>query len=440
MGRLDPMPLAAAPRQPGVRRPVPAGRPLDATLRIPGSKSLTNRTLLVAALAGGTSTVTEVLRSDDTVVMVDALRALGLDVHVDWPARTAVARGSAGRVPAVEADVLCGEAATAARFLLAVCAAGSGTYRFDARPSLRRRPIGPLVDALTRLGARFEPERAERLPVTLHARGLRGGAHDVGGASSSQFLSGLLMAAPLAGAPLELRWTDPVSRPYVDLTCAVMEDFGVRVSRPGPDRYLVAAPSAYRPADVVVEADASTASYFFAAAAVTGGRVTVGNLDATTCRQGDVGFLRVLEEAGCTVSAGGSGTTVTGPERLRGLRADMSDIPDTFMTLAAIAPYAAGPVEITGVAHARVKESDRVSAVAANLRAVGVEVAERPDGLRIEPGRPRAGTVDSHGDHRIAMSFAVLSLRTPGIEIVGADSVEKTCPEFFDLWDRLLAR
>jgi 3-phosphoshikimate 1-carboxyvinyltransferase len=422
-----------------VRHLEPATRPVDATLEIPGSKSVTNRALLLAALARGTSSLSGLLASDDTEAMLGALRALGFDLRVDWRRRSAVVVGGGGAIPAREAEVECGEAGTVARFLLAVCAAGRGRYAFDGRPSLRRRPLGPLTEALGRMGAAFEPQDADRLPLTLRADGLRGGRCEVQG-GSSQFLSGLLMAAPLCDASVELVWADPLSRPYLDMTCAMMRDFGVSVARPDDARFLVEAPRSYRAAEVVVEADASTASYFFAAAAVTGGRVTVRNLSRRSCRQGDIRFLDILEAMGCGVEDDGRGTTVVGPPALRAIRIDMADTPDVFMTLACLAPYADGPVEISGVAQTRAHESDRIAVAAANLQRLGVTVVERWDGLRIEPGPPRAGAIDSHGDHRVAMSFAVLSLGAPGIDVRGADCVAKTCPEFFDLWRGMLQR
>ncbi len=242
-------------------------------MRVPGSKSITNRALLLAALAAGPSTLRGALVADDTLAFAAGLRALGFAVDEATAGAWRV-QGAAGRIPTAEADVFCAEAGTAARFLLAACAAGEGRYRLDAAPQLRRRPLAQLLEALRAQGARTEPPDAERLPLTLEARGLAGGSLRLPGDTSSQFISALLMAAPLGRAPLELTVDGLVSRPYVDMTLAMMAQFGVEAERRGHEHFRVA-PAAYGGRDYAVEPDASTASYFFAAAAVTGGRVKV---------------------------------------------------------------------------------------------------------------------------------------------------------------------
>jgi len=413
----------------------PARPGLDATVRVPGSKSITNRALLLAALAHGSSTLRGALSADDTQAFATGLRALGLAVEEtdagDWRVQ-----GAAGRIPAAEADVYCAEAGTAARFLLAACAAGAGRYRLDAAPQLRRRPLAQLLEALRSQGARTEPPDAERLPLTLEAHGLTGGSLRLPGDTSSQFISALFMAAPLGRAPLELAVDGLVSRPYVDMTLAVMAQFGVRAERRGHERFRVA-PGVYAGRDYDVEPDASTASYFFAAAAVTGGRVKVLGLRRGACLQGDICFLDALEAMGCSVSDEPDGVVVAGSGTPAGLTADMGDISDTFMTLAAVAPFASSPVTISGIANVRLKESDRIAAMESNLRRLGVKTASGPDFLRVYPGTPTGGRIDPHGDHRIAMSFAVLGLRTRGVVVEDPGCVRKTCPEFFELWSAL---
>jgi 3-phosphoshikimate 1-carboxyvinyltransferase len=446
-------------RRRAARAIAPARGPLDAVVTVPGSKSITNRALLLAALAGGRSTLDGVLVADDTVAFANGLAALGVEIDLDIAERRCDIVGAAGAPAgaATRADaarsaatpqVWCAEAGTAARFLVAACAAGHGRYDFDGAAQLRRRPLGALLDALRTQGARTEPPDAARLPFALQAAGLAGGALTLPGQVSSQFVSALLMAAPLARAPLDIVVSDLVSRPYVDMTCAMMADFGVAVGRDGHSRFRVASPAAYHGRDYAVEADASTASYFFAAAAVCGGQVTVRGLARATSLQGDLRFLGALERMGCRVADGPDGVTVAGPAAppgdaaampapLDGLTIDMSDFPDVFMTLAAVAPFARRPVTITGIANVRVKESDRIASVAENLRRLGIEVDSGPDWLRVAPGTPRGAGIDSHGDHRIAMSFAVIGLRVPGVVIEGAEAVSKTCPEFFELWRRL---
>src|SRR5665648_514742 len=335
--------MSDVPDRGSVRTIRPARRELDVTVRVPGSKSVTNRALLLAALASGSSTLHGALAA--------GLRSLGFAVDED-AAGGALHASAAGRIPAAEADVYCAEAGTAARFLLAACAAGEGRYRLDAAPQLRRRPLAQLLEALRAQGARTEPPDADRLPLTLKARGLTGGSLRLPDDTSSQFISALLMAAPLGHANLELAVDGLVSRPYVDMTLAMMARFGVAAERCGHERFRVA-PGVYSGRDYAVEPDASTASYFFAAAAVTGGRVKVLGLRREGCLQGDIRFLDVLEAMGCSVSDEPDGVVVAGPGTPAGLTADMSDISDTFMTLAAMRSDSlrrtlAMPVIVTG--------------------------------------------------------------------------------------------
>ena len=422
----------------------PARPGLDARVRVPGSKSVTNRALLLAGLAAGESVLHGALAAGDTEAFAAGLRSLGVaverrgdDLHVS---------GAGGRFPAARADVFCSEAGTAARFLLAAAAAGDGVYRFDAAPQLRRRPLGLLLDALRAQGARTDPDGADALPLTLLAGGLAGGSVRLPGDTSSQFVSALLMAAPLGRAPLDLRVDGLVSRPYVTMSLRMMDAFGAGPESVAGDRFVVA-PGRYAGREYEVEPDASTASYFFAAAAVAG-RVQVLGLHRAHALQGDVAFLDVLECMGCAVDDAPEGVRVTGPAGLRhpsrspssllaGLTVDMADIPDTFMTLAAIAPLATSPVTVTGIGNVRLKESDRIAAMEENLRRTGVRTESGADWLRIFPCTPRGASVDPRGDHRIAMAFSVLGLRVPGIVIEDPSCVAKTCPTFFDLWSAL---
>ncbi|MEI6451205.1 MAG: 3-phosphoshikimate 1-carboxyvinyltransferase [Actinomycetes bacterium] len=427
--------MSPVPDRISVRTIRPALSGLDASVRVPGSKSVTNRALLLAALAAGHSTLRGALAADDTLAFAAGLRALGFAVDEQAAGGWRV-QGAGGRIPAAEAAVFCAEAGTAARFLLAACAAGQGRYRLDAAPQLRRRPLAGLLEALRAQGALTEPLDAQRLPLTLEARGLTGGSLRLPGGASSQFISALLMAAPLGRAPLELAVDGLVSRPYVDMTLAMMARFGVTAERRGHERFRVA-PATYSGRDYAVEPDASTASYFFAAAAVTGGRVKVRGLRRHGCLQGDLRFLDVLEAMGCSVSDEPDGVVVAGPGTPAGLTVDMSDISDTFMTLAAVAPFASSPVTITGIANVRLKESDRIAAMESNLRRLGVKTASGPDYLRVYPGTPSGGRIDPHDDHRIAMSFAVLGLRARGVVVEDPGCVSKTCPHFFELWKAL---
>ncbi|MEW2068941.1 3-phosphoshikimate 1-carboxyvinyltransferase [Streptomyces sp. NPDC007346] len=392
--------------------------------RIPGSKSITNRALLLAAAADGLSRLGAPLACDDTLAFRTALTGMGIEVADEGDAWAVTGRGVGPYAPG---RVWCADAGTAARFLPPFAATGRGTYVFDGSDQLRARPLLPLLDALAGLGARVE---GGGLPFTLTAAGLPGGRIELDSGLSSQYLSGLLMAAPLMSGPLRVDVPRLVSRPYLDMTMALMRRFGARLEESGSS--IVVRPGGYTPTDLTVEPDASTASYVFAAAAVTGRTVRVRGL-GTGSLQGDTAFAGVLERAGAQVTTDEDRTEVTGPAggALRGgFTVDMGDISDTFMTLAAIAPLADAPITITGIAHARLKESDRITAVAANLRRLGIAVEEGHDHITVHPGTPVPATVDCRRDHRIAMSFSVLGLRAPGITLDDPACVGKTFPGF----------
>ena len=417
--------------------------PLRGSIRPPGSKSITNRALVCAALAEGESLLTGALESEDTRVMVDALGQLGLAIHHDAVAGTIRVFGSGGRFPASEADLYVANSGTTMRFLTAVVTCGHGTYRLDGTPRMRERPVEDLLDALRQLGADVRSESENGCPPVLaRASGLPGGRATVAGNISSQFLSGLLMVAPSAAGRVHLHVAgELVSEPYVRMTLAVMSAFGVWVryedtfslifpTQGRLARFVVPAGQTYRAARYEIEPDASAASYFFAAAAVTGGQVTVEGLTRNSI-QGDVAFCHCLARMGCQVRYGPKSITVVGGP-LRGIDVDMNAISDTVQTLAAVALFAEGPTTITGVAHIRHKETDRISAVATELRKLGAEVDERPDGLRIVPRRLRGAEIDTYDDHRMAMSLAVVGLASPGVVIRNPGCTAKTYPRFFD--------
>jgi 3-phosphoshikimate 1-carboxyvinyltransferase len=412
----------------------PLAAPPDATVRLPGSKSITNRALVTAALAHGDSVLTGALVADDTEAMVSVLRSLGVRVAVADDRVTVT--GCAGRPPAAEADLDCRLSGTTSRFVLPVAALGRGRYRVDGAPPLRRRPMGPTIEALRTLGAAVVEEgEPGHLPVRVEAAGLGGGDLVVAGDASSQFLSGLLLAAPAMHDGLRVvLGTDLVSQPYVAMTAAVMAAFG-GVVRSAPSRYE-AEPGLYRGRTFAVEPDASAASYFFAAAAVTGGRVRVEGLGSGSL-QGDLGFVDLLGRMGADVEVGDDAVEVRGPGRLRGIDADLRDLSDTAQTLAAVAVFAEGPTRITGVGFIRGKETDRIGAMVTELRRCGIDASEEDDGLVVHPGTPRPATVKTYDDHRMAMSFAVVGLRAPGIRIADPACVAKTFPGFWEALDQL---
>ncbi|MEU1179364.1 3-phosphoshikimate 1-carboxyvinyltransferase [Streptomyces sp. NPDC005820] len=404
-----------------------------ALVDIPGSKSITARALFLAAAADGVTTLQRPLRSDDTEGFAEGLVRLGYRVG-----RTPDSWQVDGRPqgPAVaEADVYCRDGATTARFLPTLAAAGHGTYRFDASPQMRRRPLLPLTRALRDLGVDLRHEEAEgHHPLTVTAHGVEGGEVVLDAGQSSQYLTALLLLGPLTRTGLRITVTDLVSVPYVEITIAMMRSFGVEVRREGT-AYVVP-PGGYRATTYAIEPDASTSSYFFAAAALTGGEVTVAGLGEGAL-QGDLGFVEVLRRMGALVEVGADRTTVKGTGELHGVTVNMRDISDTMPTLAAIAPFASGPVRIEDVANTRVKECDRLDACAENLRRLGVDVATGEDWIEIRPGTPRGADIKTYGDHRIVMSFAVTGLRTPGISFDDPGCVRKTFPGFHEAFARL---
>ncbi|MDP9455518.1 MAG: 3-phosphoshikimate 1-carboxyvinyltransferase [Actinobacteria bacterium] len=414
----------------------PLGHPVDATVRVPGSKSVTNRALIVAALAEGRSRIVNPLFSDDSYWLMDALVRLGFSVRADREAGEVEIGGLGGRIPNGDVDVFVGNAGTVARFLPPALALGAGPYRLDGVPRMRERPVGDLVDALRGLGAAVRyAEEEGRFPLIVGGGGLPGGSARVAGSKSSQFLSGLLMAAPYAreGVTLEVEG-ELVSKPYVGITAGVMRAFGVDVGE-SEGRFTVH-PAAYAARDYPVEPDASGASYFMAAAAVTGGRVEIPGLGASS-PQGDLRFAEVLERMGCEIELGRDRIKVRGPRRLRGVEVDMNSFSDTMITLAAIAPFADGPTTIRNVEHTRHQETDRISAVATELTRLGAKINEYPHGIHIIPQKIRPASVRTYDDHRMAMGFAVTGLVAGGVRIQNPACVTKTFPDYFEKLDAL---
>jgi 3-phosphoshikimate 1-carboxyvinyltransferase len=420
-----------------VRAIEPLTRPPDVTVAVPGSKSLTNRALIAAALARGSSQLEGILLADDTEAMLDGLARLGIAVEVDRAGHRATVTGCGGTVPPGPATVDVRLSGTTARFLAPLVALGRGRYVLDAAPPFRARPMGPVLDALLALGARIEDlGEPGHLPVAVHTEGVRGGHVRVAGDVSSQFLSGLLLAGPAVpdGLTVELT-TDLVSVPYVELTLGTMAAFGARVERPHPRRFDVQ-PGGYRATSYRVEPDASAASYLLAAAAITGGRVRIPGLGHGAV-QGDVRFADVLGQMGAEVVRDGDGLEVRGTGRLEGIDVDLADLSDTAQTLAAVAVFAEGPTRVRGIGFIRRKETDRIAAVVTELRRLGIEAREEPDGFVIEPGTPRPGRVETYDDHRMAMSFTLLGLVVPGIEIADPGCVAKTFPTYFEVLEQL---
>jgi 3-phosphoshikimate 1-carboxyvinyltransferase len=411
----------------------PVDRAIRATIRPPGSKSITNRALVCAALADGVSTLTGALDSEDTRVMIEGLRSLGIGIEVAEGGRTLIVTGAGGDVPTLEADLFCANSGTTIRFLTALATLGHGAFRLDGVERMRERPIGDLLDALNQLGVDVRSEQGDGCPpVIVHANGLPGGTAKVRGDISSQFLSALLMAAPVARSRVELVIQGQlVSQPYVKMTAGVMRAFGARVDVfSDMSRFEIPAPQEYAACRYAVEPDASAASYFWAAAAITGGEVTIQGLSSASW-QGDVAFVDCLAQMGCEVRREAGSITVVG-RPLRGIDVDLNAISDTAQTLAVVALFADGPTRIRGVGHIRHKETNRIAALAAELQKLGADVTQHEDGLTIRPDMLRPATIDTYNDHRMAMSFALAVLRAAGVRISNPRCVEKTYPRFFD--------
>jgi 3-phosphoshikimate 1-carboxyvinyltransferase len=392
-----------------------------------------------AALAQGESTLLGALDGEDTQVMIAALGQLGIGVRVEDHGRTLHVTGCGGKIPATNAELFVANSGTTMRFLTALVALGRGEYRLDGIPRMRERPMGDQAAALAALGVDVVCESAgDCPPVVVRANGLRGGRAAVSGATSSQFLSGLLMAAPYAGSQVELVVEGGlVSVPYVAMTRRVMEAFGAEVAATADYREIrVSNEHRYRGRAYDIEPDASAASYFLAAAAITGGAVTIEGLSRESL-QGDVAFAACLEQMGARVSYGDSFMMIEG-RPLAGVDVDMNAISDTVPTLAVAALFAAGPTTIRNVAHIRHKETDRIAAVATELRKLGAGVEEFDDGLRIEPRPLHGAAVDTYNDHRMAMSFALVGLKVPGVVIKDPGCTAKTYPEYFADLERLV--
>lgn len=410
-----------------VQRPL---RPPRASVRVPASKSVANRELVLSALAAGTSRVTlgPLDPGEDVRRMIGALRAL--EFGVEEAAGAVVVRGEEGAIPAQEARIDAGDAGTVARFGAALLALGDGRYVLDGSRRMRERPMAPLAAALRALGARVE---GDALPLAISGPAT-GGEIDLAADVSSQFASALLAVAPLLEEGLVLRLIGvPVSAPFIDLTIARMRERGVEAKRSAAE--IAVLPGGYRARDVTVEGDATAASYFLAAAAITGGEVRVENVDATSA-QGDLGVVEHLRAMGCAVETRDA-LVLRGPDRLAPLEADLSDISDTFPTLAVCCAFAGGESTLRGLAHTRVQESDRIHAVVTELRRLGGDVDELRDGVRIRPRPLRGAVVRTYRDHRIAMAFALVGLRVEDVAVADPECVAKTFPDYFTLLSSL---
>lgn len=413
----------------------------DAAVEVPGSKSLTQRALIAAALADGESRLVGPLASEDTHYTATALRAMGIAIEEEERLWTVNGRG--GTILAPKEDIYLGNNGTATRFLTSVVALGSGAFRITGDKRMEERPIKPLMSALQGWGVEIESIKATGCPPLLvEAQGLSGGKTLLPEGKSSQYLSSLLLVAPYAEKEAELTVAGEVlSKPYVAMTMAVMESFGVRVTADDTLNNFRIPQGRYRAHEYRIEGDASSASYFWAAAAITGGRVTVANVPDPSL-QGDAALVEILGRMGCQVERSSRGITVVGPEELNGVEVDMGNCPDVVPTLAVVASRARGRTVIKNIAHLRIKECDRLHVMAVELSKLGARVRELPDtliieGLGADAPEMHGAQIETYNDHRIAMSFAVAGLAVPGVTILGEDCVVKSFPDFWDRFQRL---
>jgi len=413
-------------------------RPLsrcDGVVAIPGSKSYTHRALILSSLADGESILIHALRCEDTEHTARALLKFGADIF--WESDDVRVLGTGGMFKAGDEKIDVGNSGTSMRFLTALAALKKGITLLDGNERMRKRPIGELLSGLEQVGVRaYSQNRDDCPPVIVESEGLIGGTARIKGEESSQFLSGLLMVAPYAQNDVNIEVTGSLaSKPYVDITLDVMSAFGVGIRNHGYRSFFIQAGPRYLPKKYRIEGDASNASYFFSAAAVCKGRVKVGNLNPATL-QGDIGFLDILERMGCRVTRGGDWVEVRGGE-LHGTEMDMKEMPDLVPTLAVTAVFARGKTVIQNIRHLRLKESDRIHALALELSKTGIRVNEREDGLEVEGGKPHGAEIETYDDHRMAMSFAIAGLAVPGIKIKGERCVDKSFPEFWETLQKL---
>ena len=420
----------------------PIAQPFKANITPPGSKSLTNRALVLAALASGDCTLSNVLFADDTLVMFDGLRKLGFQLDIDEAKHSVTVHGLGGKIPSSSAELFCGNSGTTIRFLTALAALGRGEFTLDGIARMRQRPIGALVGVLKNLGVRtsFAPEAEGYPPVTVLADGLPGGVTRYGNEASSQFLSAILMVAPYARNEVRVDLDrNQTSWPYVAMTMQLMDQFGVtpeliRDPDTGEPTRIIVPQGVYHPTQYPVEPDASNASYFLGLAAVhPGAKATIENLGKRSL-QGDVGFADVLHQMGAGLVFGPDFITITGPKQLNGIDVDLSEMPDTAQTLAVVALFARGQTVIRGLETLKVKETDRLAALEAELTKLGAEV-EIEDGniLVIDPPERglKVAAIDTYDDHRMAMSFAIAGTKSAGITIRDVECVNKTYPNYF---------
>jgi 3-phosphoshikimate 1-carboxyvinyltransferase len=407
----------------------------NTAVTVPGSKSYTHRLLIATALSNGPCTITNALKSEDTLLTLGALQQMGISISDD-DQRVIVAGGS-GRLAAPPAPIYLANSGTSMRLLTGIAAIGNGIFTLTGSERMGERPIQDLLTALRQLNvSAVSVNNNDCPPLEIQGGPLQGGKVNIDCSISSQYLSSLLLIAPYTKTGLDITVTSgPVSRPYIDMTVDIMEQLGIRVSREGYTHFVISGSETFRAGDYAVEPDCSQASYFWGAAAVTGSAIQVKGV-STSSRQGDVHFAEVLRDMGCRVTQDTEGITVTGGD-LNAVEVDMADMPDVVPTLAVVAAFARGKTIIKNVSHLREKESDRIGSVVTELRKMGIAATGTDSGMIIEGGTPRGAVIDTYNDHRMAMSFAIAGLKTPGVHIRNEGCVEKSFPNYWEVFDSL---
>ncbi len=411
---------------------------INATIRVPGSKSYTQRALIAACLAAGKSEIKGALISEDTQLLIKALGSLG--ATIDQKGSDLAVQGTGGKLTCPSEAIFLGNNGTGLRLLTSTVCLGQGTFVLDGNSRMRQRPIQPLIDALTNLGGHAVcVEQNGCPPIQVRASGLLGGKTTLSGGLSSQYLSSLLLAAPYAKKDAEIFVQGLLpSRPYVQMTLDVMREFGVKVSVSEEKSFFIKAPQAYCGRQYIIEGDASSATYFMAAAAICGGTVRIANIKADTC-QGDLRLLEILATMGCGVNTSGKGVQVTGPlTNHEDLSFDLHDAPDMVPALAVICAFRKAKTTLKNIAHLRVKECDRIAALTSELRRMGVKADEKADEMTVQGPPTKGAQIECYDDHRIAMSFAVAGLAVDGVFIKDPDCVKKSFPDFWQKLEELV--
>lgn len=415
--------------------------PFNLTIEAPGSKSITNRALMLAALSDGETILNGALFSDDSRHFLQCLMDLGFDVDINEEAHSVRVVGLGGIIPRENASIHVGSAGTAARFLTAMLGCAKGTYHLDASPQMKKRPMAPLLQTLTDLGCTITyDEKPGFFPFTIHSQGITASEATVDIGDSSQFLSALLMSAVMISHDFRIHITGTHGLSYIRMTTQMMCQFGAHVSDLGDGTWLIPGSSRYHAYTYQIEPDVSAAAYFYGMAALSGGSVLVRHVHFDSL-QGDIALIHAFEEMGCTASDTPEGILLNGaPDgQLHGIDIDMSSFSDQALTLAAIAPFADGPVRIRNIGHIRLQESDRMAAIVENLARMGIRSEIRENDICIDPGQPGPALIETYDDHRVAMAFSLTGLRTPGIVIGNPLCCRKTFENYFDVLDSICA-